>query len=303
MKLRQLRYFIVLAEELHFGRAAQRLAITQPPLSGAIKALEDELGAILFERSSKRVALTPAGMALRAEAQQVIERMQRATAAVHAVSKGFQGRLEIGITGTMLYREPPHIVQRFQATMPGIEVLLRELSSTQQIDELLRGQLDAGFINATSVPPQLASLALANDTCLCCLPSQHPLAACDTVSLAQLAHESFVMFAREAAPISHDRLLALFSQSGIHPRLVHAARQCLTIVAMVAQGLGIALVPASVARSRMDGVVFVPLAGEQMHASALLVWKPDEDNTPLTRFIEMARAGLAGEPCADAAQA
>jgi len=274
MKLHQLRYFTVLAEELHFGRAAKRLGITQPPLSGAIKALEDKLCTALFVRNSKQVSLTPAGMALRVEAQHVLERMARATAAVRAAADGLHGRLDVGVTGSLLYREPPKIVQRFQTALPEVEVLLRELSTAQQIDELLRGQLDAGFVNATTVPPPLASLPLAEDSFVCCLPHDHPMAAQASVSLDQLAHEPFVMFTREVAPANHDNVLAVFSQAGIHPKLVHAARQWLTVVAMVAHGLGIALVPASVAKSRMDGVVFVPLAHMATRTTALLVWRP-----------------------------
>jgi len=295
MKLHQLRYFTVLAEELHFGRAAQRLAITQPPLSGAIKALEDELGASLFERSSKRVALTPAGMALRAEAQQVLERMARAAAAVRAAADGLHGRLEIGVTSSLLYREPPQIVQRFKAAMPAVDVLLRELSSAQQIDDLLRGQLDVGFVNAVTVPPQLASLALADDRFVCCLPQHHPMAKRRAVPLARLADESFVMFTRDVAPANYDNVLAVLSQAGIHPRLVHAARQWLTVIAMVAHGLGIALVPASLARSRIDGVVFIPLADLPTCAPASLVWRPSSHNPLLARFLEVARTTLAGE--------
>jgi len=294
MKLHQLRYFTVLAEELHFGRAAQRLAITQPPLSGAIKALEDELGAPLFERSSKRVTLTPAGMALRAEAQHVLERMDRATAVVRAAADGLHGRLEIGITSSLLYREPPQIVQRFKATMPAVEILLRELSTAQQIDELLRGQLDVGFVNAVTVPPQLASLALADDHFVCCLPQHHPMATHRPVPLAQLADEPFVMFTREVAPANYDNVLAVLSQVGIHPRLVHAARQWLTVIAMVAHGLGIALVPASLTRSCIHGVVFVPLANLPTCTTALLVWRPSANNASLTRFLDVARTALTG---------
>ncbi|MCO5120574.1 MAG: LysR family transcriptional regulator [Burkholderiaceae bacterium] len=293
MRLHQLRYFAVLAEELHFGRAAQRLAITQPPLSGAIKALENELGVALFTRDSKRVSLTPAGLALRTEAQQILEHVDRAAASVRAVADGLRGRLEIGATGSMLYRELPAIVRRFQAATPGVEVLLRELSTGQQIDELLRGRLDAIFANAGTVPPQLAMLPLAADHFVCCLPKAHPMAANRSLRLAQLADEPFVMFAREVAPANHDNVLAVFSQAGIHPRLVHAARQWLTVIAMVAHGLGVALVPSSLARSRMDGVVFVPLADLQTRSTALLAWRPPVVSAALASFLEAARAELA----------
>ena len=293
MKLHHLRYFSVLAEELHFGRAARRLAITQPPLSGAIKALEDELGASLFTRDSKHVALTPAGLALRAEVRQVLERVDRTAAVVRAVANGLRGQLEIGTTGSMLYRELPSIVQRFQTATPGVEVMLRELSTAQQIDELLRGQLDAGFINAATVPPQLEHMPLAIDYLVCCLPTTHPMASSRSVRLAQLADEPFVMFAREVAPANHDNVLAVFSRSGIHPRLVHAARQWLTVIAMVAHGLGIALVPASLARSHMDGVVFVPLARLPTRSIALLAWRPPVVSAALAGFLEAARTEAA----------
>ena len=293
MKLHQLRYFTVLAEELHFGRAAQRLAITQPPLSSAIKALESELGALLFTRDSKRVALTPAGHALRAEVQQGLEQIDRAAATVRAVAAGLRGKLSIGATGSMLYRELPAIVRRFQLATPDVEVMLRELSSSEQIDDLLRGKLDAGFANAATVPPQLAMLPLSTDCFVCCLPNAHPMAANESVCLTQLAHEPFVMFAREVAPGNHDNVVAVFSQAGVHPKLVHAARQWLTVVAMVANGLGIALVPASMARSRMDGVSFVPLAHLPTRATALLAWRPPVTNAALAGFLEIARTELA----------
>ncbi len=293
MKMHHLRYFAVLAEELHFGRAAKRLAITQPPLSGAIKALEDELGALLFTRDSKHVALTPAGLALRAEVRQVLECIDRTAAVVQAVANGLSGRLEIGTTGSMLYRELPGIVRRFQSTTPGVEVRLRELSTAQQIDELLRGQLDAGFVNAATVPPQLEQMLLATDYFVCCLPTTHPMASSQSVHLAQLADEPFVMFAREVAPANHDNVLAVFSRSGIHPRLVHAARQWLTVIAMVAHGLGIALVPASLARSRMDGVAFVPLARLPTRSIALLAWRPPVASAALAGFLEAARVEVA----------
>lgn len=152
MKLHQLRYFAVLAEELHFGRAAERLAITQPPLSSGIKALEEELGVRLFERSSKHVALTAAGQAYLAEVRVVLDRVASAAETARAVAAGLQGRLEIGFAGSMVYRDMPRIVRAFGARAPGIDVNLRELSSAEQLDALLHRQLHAGFINAAAVP-------------------------------------------------------------------------------------------------------------------------------------------------------
>ena len=289
MKLHLLRYFSVLAEELHFGRAAQRLAITQPPLSGAIKALEEELGVKLLIRDSKHVQLTPAGAAFLEEANQILERVARATHTAKAVAGGVRGRLDIGVTGSLIYREVPGIVEAFSKSMPGIDVILREMASAEQIDELLHGQLHAGFINASAVPPQLSCLPLADDTFVCCLPDGHAHARAASLDLSQLATERFVMFSRDVAPANHDNVIAIFNRAGIHPKTVHAARQWLTIIAMVANGLGVSLVPRSLARSRVKGVRFIPLQGELALSRALLVWNPNYGSPALDSFIACAK--------------
>jgi DNA-binding transcriptional LysR family regulator len=292
MKLHYLRYFSVLAEELHFGRAAQRLAITQPPLSGAIKALEEELGVRLLLRDSKHVQLTAAGTAFLEEVTLILERVARASTMAKAVAGGLRGRLDIGVTGSLIYREVPGIVDRFGAAMPAVEVLLREMATAQQVDGLLHGQLDAGFINASAVPPQLACLPLSDDVFVCCLPAAHPLAGVDAIELSQLAAERFVMFSRDVAPANHDNVIAIFSRAGIHPTTVHAARQWLTIIAMVAHGMGVSLVPRSLARSCVKGVRFVSLGGEPAISRALLVWNPEHGSPALDSFIACARTAL-----------
>jgi len=288
MKLHFLRYFTVLAEELHFGRAAQRLSITQPPLSSAIKALEQELGVQLLSRSSKHVELTPAGAAFLDEARQILDRVARASTVANAVAKGMRGRLEIGITGSLVYREVPAIVQDFSLTAPGIELVLHEMGTAEQLDALLHGRLHAGFVNASAVPPQLESLALEDDAFVVCLPEGHPRARQPEVELRDLADERFVMFSREVSPANYDNVIAVFSRAGIHPRTVHAARQWLTIVAMVANGLGISLVPNSIARSRVHGVHFIPFSGPAVRSPALLVWNPASLSPALASFLQSA---------------
>ena len=289
MKLHFLRYFAVLAEELHFGRAAQRLSITQPPLSNAIKALEAELGVRLLERDSKHVELTPAGAAFLEEVRPILEKVNGASQIAQAVASGIRGRLEIGITGSVLYRGVPGIVHQFTQAMPGVELILREMASAEQVQQLLHGQLHGGFINASSVPPQLASLPLPSDDFVLCLPGNHRCAAQPAVALAELADEQFVMFARDVAPANHDNVIAIFSRAGIYPRTVHAARQWLTIIAMVAHGLGVSLVPRSLARTRIDGVKFVPIEGAQLNSPALLVWHPQRTSPALDSFLDSAR--------------
>mgnify|MGYP001627329614 CR=1 FL=1 len=298
MKLHYLRYFCVLGEELHFGRAAERLAITQPPLSSAIKALEEELGLRLLERDSRHVRLTPAGAAFLSEAHQILERVAQASGVARAVAGGMRGRLEVGVTGSMVYRQVPAIVKAFGRRMPGIDVVLREMSTADQTAALLHGQLHAGFLNAAAVPPQLSSLPMPSDDFVACLPAGHPRAGAASIRLQDLAAEPFVMFSREVAPANHDNVIALFSHAGIHPRTVHAARQWLTIIAMVAHGLGVSLVPRSLSRSQVHGVCFVRLRGAQAGSPALLAWNPQAGVAAVDSFVQAAAAVVAGRRAA-----
>ncbi len=290
MKLHFLRYFSVLAEELHFGRAAGRLAITQPPLSSAIKALEQELGVQLLERDSRHVRLTPAGAAFLLEANQILERIEKASSIAKTVAGGMRGRLEVGVTGSLLYRKAPEIVKAFGRGMPGVDVVLREMSTADQTTALLHGQLQLGFMNAAAVPPQLLSMPLPSDEFVLCLPAAHKKARSGSVPLTALAGERFVMFSRDVAPANHDNVIAIFSQAGIHPTTVHAARQWLTIIAMVAHGLGVALVPKSLSRSKVDGVSFVRLKGARAASPALLAWNPEYEVPAVASFLGVARA-------------
>lgn len=295
MKLHFLRYFVVLAEELHFGRAASKLAITQPPLSSAIKSLEEALEVQLLIRDSKHVELTQAGEAFLEEARQILEQVARASNVAKSVARGMRGRLEIGMTGSQIYREVPGIVRQFLAQAPQVDVVLKEMSSADQINELLRGQLHAGFVNASTVAPQLASLPMHEDEFVVCLPQGHPQAQCAAVELRQLGQERFVMFSRDVAPANYDNVIAIFSRAGIHPRIAHAARQWLTIIAMVANGLGVSVVPSTLARSRVHGVRFVRIKGEQVLAPAMLVWNPAYCPPTLKSFIGCARKVLAAD--------
>lgn len=293
MKIHLLRYFVVLAEELHFGRAAERLSITQPPLSSALKSLEHELGVQLLERSSKHVALTAAGAAFLGEARLVLERVASARETTLAVAAGLRGRLDVGFTGSMIYRDLPRIVNTFRQRLPDIEVHLREMSSSEQTEALLHGQLHAGFVNASALPAPLASLALPDDTLVCCLPQDHPLANEKAIDLKRLAHETFVMFSRDAAPANHDNVIAVFSRAGIHPRTRHAARQWLTVVALVAAGMGVALVPATIGNAGIRGARLVPLRGRATHTAGLLAWKAGHGLAALESFVGVAREVVA----------
>ena len=288
MKLNDFRYFIILAEELHFGRAASRLAMTQPPLSAAIKSLEEELDVQLLRRNSKVVELTPAGAAFLIEARQILERVSRASSLVKAIGSGLTGRLDIGMSPALIYREVPRIVEQFNAESPGIEVVLHEKPLAEQLETLMHGQLHAGFVNGSTIPPQLESIALKDDVFVLCIPETHPKATKTEIDLGEMAEEKFIMFSRAVGPANHDNMIAHFSRAGIHPRTVHQGRGWLTIMAMVSRGLGVAVVPSSMSRARMGGVRLIPMTGRSIPAPATLVWNPALVAPTLAKFLESA---------------
>lgn len=289
MKTHLLRYFVVLAEERHFGRAAKRLFITQPPLSTALKSLEEELGVVLVKRDAKQVTLTPAGEAFLLEARRVLAQIQRAADVVRSVAQGTQGRLDVGITGSMVYRDVPQYCRAFEAQRPHVELCLHEMSTGEQLRALASGDLDVGFLNMGFPSDDLAVLPLHSERLVACLPDTHPLAGSADLALAQIAQEDFVMFARDVSPANYDNVIACMHQAGIHPRTTHAARQWLTVVALVSTGCGVALVPECMQRAGIHGVRFVPLRGSSVVAPAVMAWRKNDDRVLLSGLIETVR--------------
>ena len=189
MEFRHLRYFLVLAEELHFGRAAQRLSISQPPLSTNIQQLEASVGARLFTRNSKAVQLTEAGRAFVPQARALLEQAQQAARHARDVADGLAGSLQVGFVGTMLYRGLPVLLKRFQAQHPKLRLTLKELSSSEQLIELTNERLDLGFVHTTRVPPGLAQVLVASQPFVACLPADHALAGKRKLPLSALYNQ------------------------------------------------------------------------------------------------------------------
>ncbi|THJ33458.1 LysR family transcriptional regulator [Lampropedia aestuarii] len=291
MKTHLLRYFVALAEEKHFGRAAQRLFITQPPLSMALKALEAELGVSLLERDAKHVRLTPAGQAFLVEARKVLAQLQHASEVVRNVAQGKLGGLKIGITGSMIYRGVPGYCTAFRQDHPLVDISLHEVSTGDQLRMLARGELDLGFLNISSPTEALDILPLGEEPLVCCLPSTHRLAGHKTINLQDLAGETFVMFAREVSPATYDNVIACLQQAGIHPQTRHAAMQWLTVMALVSVGQGVSLVPACMAQLGMNGVRLLPLRKIKAATPAYMAWRKDvHDNAVRDAFIASIRA-------------
>ncbi len=296
MEFRHLRYFLVLAEELHFGRAARRLSMSQPPLSLNIQQLEASIGTQLFVRNSREVRLTSAGQALIPAAQALLEQAREVARHARDVGRGMVGHLNVGFVGAMLYRGLPQLLGQFQAQHPELHLVLRELNSQDQLAALAQDQLDVGFAHSTRLPAEMSHLLFASDPFVCCLPAAHPLAGQAAIDLVLLKDQPFVLFARAASPHYYEQILSICTDAGFLPELRHEVRHWLSVVSLVAQGMGVALVPAALQRAALQGAVFVPLQTQCAHSPSYCIWKTRREDAALAAFIAHARLAACEPP-------
>ena len=288
MELRHLRYFVAVGETLNFGRAALALHIAQPPLSRAIRALEGELGTTLFVRGTRGVTLTRAGAALLPEARRLLRDAEAFRQNARQYAAGEAGTLAIGFVSTAAYNVLPRLVPAFRARRPGVRLLLREVTSDVQLPALVAGEIDVGFVIAPAVPPPLAYAALHREPLIAALPARRRWPA--RLPLRLLAREPFILFPREVAPELHDAIVAMCRRAGFSPRIGQEAIQMQTIVSLVAGGMGVSLVPASLEHLKREGVVYRRLAERSPSVEIGLAWRASDDS-PLTRaFVAEARA-------------
>ncbi|MEF9965242.1 MAG: LysR family transcriptional regulator [Comamonas sp.] len=285
MELRLLNYFATLAEELHFSRAAQRLSISQPPLSVAIRQLEEEIGAALFERSSKGVRLTPAGAHLLPRARQLLALAGQAVQETRDVGQGVRGHLRLGFVGSALYRGVPQALAHFQSAHPQVRIDMRELNSAEQLLGLQQAELDMGLVHSVMLPEGLHSQLLMQEPFVACLPRQHALAGHTALDLAQLKHERLVLFSSAVSPLYHQRIYQMCMAHGFAPEVRHEVRHWLSVLSLVSLGQGAAIVPAALQRVGMPDVVFIPLLGEQPQSELLAVWRSQPDNPLVHKLL------------------
>lgn len=287
MEIRHLRYFVAVAEELHFGRAAQRLHIQQPPLSRQIQDFEAELGFPLFERSRRRVELTPAGTALLGRARQVFDALDVAIRDARSASEGESGRLVVGYPSSLAYSGLTELLRAFRTRFPSVEISLRELPPADQIDGLKAGSLDVGFVRTSLDDPTLAAELVRRESLMVVLPDDHRLAKQRTIPLKALAHEPFVMFPRARGPAFFDQLMALCGRAGFSPRIVQEAAQ-LDIVSLIAAGFGISIMPSSMRNFRRPGLAFRSIVGAPQ-VELLIVWRHQNLSPAAHNFVDLVR--------------
>jgi len=267
---RLLRYFIAVAEERHFSRAATRLHISQPPLSYAIRQLEDNVGARLLARTSRHVELTDAGHVLYREALTLLRQAEEVRTLVQRVDAGLRGRLRIGFVGSMLCRGLPTLLNVMRAELPDVEHVLTELNSHEQIEAVRRGEQDLGFIHANPVPDEVLARDLIAEPFVVCLPDSHPLAGRQSLRLAELASDDFVFFARAASPSYYETVLSMCVAAGFMPVIRHEVRHWLSVASLVSQGLGVSIVPACLSRSGLAGTRFITFEHDARSVSQVI---------------------------------
>ncbi len=286
----QLRCFAAVAEELHFGRAAARLNMTQPPLSRQIQVLERILDVQLLERTSRSVRLTAAGRSFLPEAQRILRLAETATHITRQVAAGRAGVLKLGFTAASAYDFLPRLVTALRRTLPDVTLSLREMVSKDQIEDLLAGRIDAALVRPPVTHPDLIAVRALSEPLVVALPAGNPLAAREHLTPGDLGPEPFIAYAPNEARYFHDLVLGLLAEAGIEPRIVQQLTQIHSILALVRAALGIALVPAAAERLRFEGVVFRPLVLPAPrlaeHRSELfLAWRRDADDPLIARLV------------------
>ena len=291
--LRRLRYFVAVAESLHFGRAAARLHMSQPPLSRQIQQLEREIGAMLFRRSKRRVELTDAGAYLLDEARRMLADAETLSVRTRRVESGETGRLTLGFISAVDYSILPGLLSAYRAAHPGVTLELRELTSDIQLRELHEGRIDAGMLLSPVDDTALATLPLLREPLVAALPADDALARSRAaLSLSALAGRAFVIFPRSAAAGLYDAIIEFCRSGGFAPRIAQEAIQMQTIVSLVSAGLGVALVPASLRDMRRRGVVYRSLREDSPLLTVLLAWRAANRSACLAQFVATARSSV-----------
>jgi DNA-binding transcriptional LysR family regulator len=291
LELRQLRYFIAVAEELHFGKAAARLHMTQPPLSQTIQGLEELLGAPLFERTRRAVALTPAGAALLPEARRMLVQAGELPELVRRAAAGEAGRLALAFVSSADYSVLPPFLRLYRAAYPQVQIALQEATSDLQVDDLLHARIDAGLV----IPPlpdkaraDLDYLKVLSEPLILAAPAGL-LAPGGPVWLKEVPPTPLIIFPRPIAPALHDAILACFRAAGITPQIGQEAIQMQTIVGLVSAGMGLALVPQSVSNLMRPGVEYRALSDATPQVETGLAWRRDNPSPVLQGFLELLR--------------
>ena len=285
--IRHLRYFQVVAEELHFGRSAARLCIAQPALSRQIQQLEEEIGTTLLKRTQRRVELTAAGTLLLERTTQILADISRAAIDTRRVGNGEFGRLSVGFIHSSTYGLLPSVVERFQHLYPDIELELHEMSITEQHIALARGLIDVGILRPQPAPGQIETQIIMDDPFILAVSDKHPLAKSEAVRLLNCASEPMILFSKRESPLFHSRIIAMCELAGFTPRAVQNAIHIHTVVGLVGAGIGIAIVPDTARNLRPKSVRFLEIIDKTEPVHVALAWHKGKDSPAIRSFRQV----------------
>jgi DNA-binding transcriptional LysR family regulator len=289
IELRHLRYFVAVAEELHFGRAALRLHLAQPPLSQQIRKLEEILGYPLFLRTSRAVKLTSAGEVFLERSRRTLRNVQEDMEEARSVGRGEEGFLRVGFIGSAMLTAVPSMLGRYRRLYPKVNLQLHESYTSAVVQKLLKGELDAGFLRDGGETDGLRVERLFSEPFIAVLPSKHALAKYRTISPRELGEEPFVFFAPSAGTLAYEKPVSLCEQHGFRPRVVQEAPQWLTIMRLVGAGLGVTIAPACVRQLAAPNVACVNLRGATVKSDIELAYRISEDRAVVEAIVMVAR--------------
>ncbi|MFB7307535.1 LysR family transcriptional regulator [Streptomyces sp. NPDC056192] len=293
MELRHLSAFIAVAEELHFGRAAKRLQMAQPPLSQQVRQLEKELGVQLFERNTRSVRLTSAGESFLQPVRTVLDDLDTAVRAARAAGRGEYGRVTIGFAGASSHETLPLLTRAVRAAHPALELVMKgQTYADVALAGVADGSLDLGFVRLPVTRPGVRYRVIDEEELVCALPSDHPLARLEQIPLEVLAQEPFVSFPANTGSTVRDATVGACEAAGFNPRVVQEAPDSYTILALVAAGVGVTLTVTSCQHIQQNGLVYRPLAGPPIRLQAALAWRTDNPSAALRAVLAVAEGAL-----------
>ncbi|TWS26172.1 LysR family transcriptional regulator [Tsukamurella sputi] len=288
MNLRQLQYFVAVAEERHFGRAARRLHMAQPPLSHQIRQLESDLGVELLHRTTRRVDLTDAGRAYLDRARGILAAVDDASEHARRVAAGATGHVTIGCVGTATYSLLPPLARRLAEELPGIDFAFRgEMLVPDQVEALRGGEIDIALLRPPVADPSLTVRVVRREPWVVALPAEHPLAQRERLRVSDLAGEAFIVHSAGRRSAMYDRVMALLREGGVAPAIRHEVGETSTLGTLVAAGLGIALAPKPITALRLDGIMYVPLAGAGSGVELAVAHLADRTDRHLERVTDL----------------
>ncbi len=287
MELRHLKYFVAVAEEMHFGRAAKKLHIAQPPLSQQIMNLESELGVRLFDRTRRSIRLTDAGRYFLKEAKEVLAHVAQAAETAGRIHRGHAGRLVVGFVGSVVHTFLPAGLRTFRERFPDVEMVLQELNTAEQIEALHARRLDIGFLYQGAQDAALSYRKLTQAPLLVVLPTKHALSDRKSLNIRELAREPFIANTRSSEPVVRDAFISLCHAAGFSPRITQEAGQVQTVLGLVASGLGVCLLPDFIKNIRRPGVRYIPLSGSPPTVRLAVAWRSDNTSPLVKSFVDV----------------